>query len=446
MRKSSLSVSWHQGAKQYVRYVGYAIGRDGTVKPKCFYLGIDESTALITAARIRGDWIALKASGASVWSKGYLDGLQRTSVAGTAMVGLLANGLTATNATTAIETVNGLTVEQVRTAYLDEQRARLEAGQVSAAFYRGIVQRLTVALDRLPQEIGILNRPIRNVREDDLYRIILYWASLPMGKIGNQCKRVTTGTFKAKRMEYRPRPKRYAKRIGAGYAKDILAATKALFQWAYETERWEMPRRFHKLFRVKFPKVHIEPQCFTLDELSKLYNACQCDRHRLWILLGVNCGFDRTALATVEWSMVKGLDTDHPYLERLRHKTGVYSRHLLWDETVKLLRQSGNRQGLVCRSERGEPLLEQTATTNRDATRQAWRYILDRSGIRHRMSYGKLRKTGAWMVKVIGGLEVSEMYLGHIEWGMNKHYAGRDWGKLDMALTAMREQLSVIWG
>lgn len=441
MKTSSLSVSWHEGAKQYVRYVGYAVGRDGNPKPKCFYLGDDEPTALATAARLRSDWTALKASGATAWPMTYLDAFQRGRDAGNATVGKLLIGHT-------VETVMSAdTVADVRTAYLAEQRQRMEARQVSTAFYRGIVHRMNVMLDRLPSDIAIADRPIRCIGEDELSRVVLHWASLPMGRVGNQGKRTTTDSRKRKGMKYQKRSKGTAKRIGAGYARDIIAALKVLFTWSHETERWDMPRRFGKLFRVKFQKAHVEAERFTLDELSLLYGACQSDRHRLWILLALNAGLDRMGLATLEWSMVKGLDTDKPIIERLRHKTGVYSRHLLWDETANVLRQvpKSERHGLVCLTERGERLVEQTPTRDRDATRQAWRYILDRSGVR-RLSYGKLRKTGAWMAKVIGGLEVSEMYLAHAELGMNKHYAGRDWDKLDAALTVMRGQLGAMFG
>jgi len=198
-----------------------------------------------------------------------------------------------------------------------------------------------------------------------------------------------------------------------------------------------------KLFKVKFASQGlIEAERFTVDELSAIWGACMTDRHRLWILLGLNCGLDRTGLATLDWSMVKGLAGDKPYNERMRHKTGVYSRHALWLETADMLRQLPlrERKGLVCLTERGKPLLELTPGGCRDATQQAWRYIIERAGVR-KLSFGKLRKTGSWLAKVVGGLDVSEMYLAHNEVGMNKHYAGRDWGKLDGALDTMRSQL-----
>lgn len=258
------------------------------------------------------------------------------------------------------------------------------------------------------------------VGEKDLQQAVLFWASRPIRLMGNHKRTEQT-------------------RISCFYARDVIASIKMLFVWADETERWNKPRRFDKLFRVKMPRPRIEAASFTLDELTKLYAACRCNRHRLWLMLGLNCGLDRTGLATLEWSMVKGLDTDKPYVERLRHKTGVYSRHSLWMETAELLRsvEPDDRKGFVCLTAQGEPLIED----NRDAIKMGWRHLLNRCKNVSQLSYGKLRKTGAWMIKVAGGLEASEMYLAHTEMGMNKHYANRNWSKLDDALAVMRTQL-----
>jgi len=437
MNKATLSVSRHAASKQYVRYIGQAVGRDGQPKPKCFYLGDDQAAALAVAARLRGDWAALKASGATVWPTAYLEAFQRGRSELGATVGPLMTGQSVADAVAVSETV-----ADARAAYLAELGQRLAAGQISAAFVRATTQHLSVAFDRLPTPLA--DRPLRSIGARDIQAAILHWASLPMGKVGNQAKRPTTGEGVGYRWRKnsRPRPKRTAKRISPTYAKHLIKAMRLLLNWCHDSERWDKPRRFEKLFKVKFQVEQREAERFTVDELAKLYAACQSDRHRLWILLGLNCGLDRTGLATLDWSMVKGLDSDQPYIERLRHKSGIYSRHTLWDETAKLLRMTKGtaRRGLVCLTERGQPLLQSTITSDRDAVRQAWRYILDRSGVR-RLSYGKLRKTGAWMIKVIHGLEASEMYLAHSEPGMNKHYAGRDWDKLATALSVMGEQL-----
>ncbi len=436
--KTKLSISWHKASGQFVRYCGQAIGRDGQPRPYCFYLGDDEANALGLAARIKADWLAVKSAGASSWSLSYLDSFKRSRIEREATVGVLLNGQTVGHA------IATETVRQVRTAYLAEQLQRMEARQISVTFYRQLVWRLSVAVDRLPPTLAINDRAMRSIGEDDIRRVILYWASLPMGLPRNQTKKTTTGSRKANWNKYVPRQRQQGKPIGELYAKHLISALKMLFVWSHETERWDMPRRFAKLFKVKFSNVHREAERFSLDELKAIYNAIRIDRHRLWFLLGLNAGFDRMGLASLDWSMVKGLDTDHPMIERNRHKTGVYSRHLLWAETVRVLKETpaSKRHGLVCLSEQGESLVVISPTSERDSIQAAWRNIIDRcEGVR-KLSFGKLRKTGAWMIKIAGGLEASEMYLAHGEPGMNKHYAGRDWSKLENALTAMRSQVT----
>lgn len=433
--KRSFNISWHDGAKQFVRYVGYAIGRDGTPKPKSFYLGDDQARALATATKLRSDWLALRQAGVKVWPTAYLEAFQRD------IDGLVTTGDTLAIGLTVNAVIQGVvTVDDARKVFIAEQRERMEGKQLSVWAFNGLAYRLTVAIDRLPKDIAIASRTLNRITEDDLRKVILYWSSLPKGKPRNQTKRATTGKW----VDYRYRkakrkPKREGKPISACYAKHLIKALKVFFVWCHETERWDMPRRFARLFKLKFPKVHREAEWFSVDELTALYRVCKNDSHRLWIMLGLNCGLDRMGLASLDWSMVKGLDTDTPTVERLRHKTGVFSRHVLWDETVKLLRKvnAKDRKGLVCLTERGEPLVGH----KRDSVHASWRYLTVNAKVRH-MSYGKLRKTGAWMTKQLGGLEVSEMYLAHVEGGLNHHYANRDWGKLDAALTVMRSKLS----
>lgn len=435
MKKQSISVSFHSASKQFVRYVGQSIGRDGTARPHCFYLGNDQTAALALAIQIRADWTALRASGATHWSQGYID---RFKAIGSVGVG---NGEPSARVSNETRSVSFETVDDARNAFIGEIRQRYEARQVSASFLLGITNRLATALERLP--FPILDKPTASIDETTLRKIVLHWAGRPSGRARCQSKRATNGKWTDyKRRSGTKRPKRNGvDKISACYAKHLIASLKMFFVWAYETERWNQPRRFNKLFRFKFEAKIVEPERFSVDELKRLYSACLNDRHRLWILLGLNCGFDRMGLATLDWSMVKSLDTDEPFIERLRNKTSVYCRYQLWSETAELLRAIPiqSRKGIVCLTEQGKPLIESNANGLRDSTHQAWRIISKRASVNK--SFGKLRKTGAWITKQVSGLEVSEIYLAHTEIGMNKHYAGRNWDRLNEALAEMRRQL-----
>ena len=55
--------------------------------------------------------------------------------------------------------------------------------------------------------------------------------------------------------------------------------------------------------------------------------------------------------------------------------------------------------------------------------------------------FSSLRDTGSCLVEQIDPLE-TEMYLSHSEPGMKRHYAHRDWARLERALGQLWERLS----
>ena len=59
--------------------------------------------------------------------------------------------------------------------------------------------------------------------------------------------------------------------------------------------------------------------------------------------------------------------------------------------------------------------------------------------------HAPLRKTGSTLIEQIDPL-ATELYLAHAEPGMKKHYAQRDWGRLEKALLEMEKRLKgIIW-
>lgn len=76
-----------------------------------------------------------------------------------------------------------------------------------------------------------------------------------------------------------------------------------------------------------------------------------------------------------------------------------------------------------------------------DAVKNAFDRTLKKAGF---PSTGRgfycLRKTGASLIETIDPL-ATEMYLSHSEPGMKKHYAERDWARLEKALKKMYKRL-----
>src|SRR3954447_9954174 len=66
-KRRSVSVSWHEASGQFVKWVGYSRGADGKRRPKAFYLGDNESSAVGRAVALRAEWKALKESGRDAW-------------------------------------------------------------------------------------------------------------------------------------------------------------------------------------------------------------------------------------------------------------------------------------------------------------------------------------------------------------------------------------------
>jgi hypothetical protein len=219
---------------------------------------------------------------------------------------------------------------------------------------------------------------------------------------------------------------------------------------------WNKPKRFERLFRLRqrqmataeereraaMEVVSGEVATFTIEELSVLWAAAG-NKVRLFMLLGLNCGFTSSEVSNLR-TFEAFLDVEEPFVHRFRDKTGVEARWCLWPETVQFLRafkadENGERRWLL--TEYGNPLVEVTPRTRRDAVEQAWKALLQRIAPDRRLGIRFLRKTGADAIKRLGTLEESEMYLAHAEPGINKAYANRNWGRMWECLRQLRLQL-----
>jgi integrase len=236
-----------------------------------------------------------------------------------------------------------------------------------------------------------------------------------------------------------------------------------LFTWVAEHDRldWEKPKRFERVFKVKWSQMKTpeerqreqnevvsgDVQTYSSEDLSKLFHAAS-PRERLYILLGLNCGFTSSEIGSLA-RFELFLDDPQPFVHRKRPKTGVEARWKLWPETVAAIRQNlaeRNPQQLAFLSIAGNPLVEVNDRCRRDVIKQAWAPLLKKAGIANPLGFKFLRKTGADRIKKLGGLEVSEMYLSHAEAnGMNRHYANRNWTQMHGCLELLREQLKPLW-
>lgn len=346
-------------------------------------------------------------------------------------------GFTAMRASIPVRSIPAgrFTVPDLANLYLDELFHRAEADQVSWGHYRSTMGRLR----RLCEYFGN-ERTLSAVGKHELLTAVLHFSSRP------PCQD----------QPYQRRPR--GEPVSVSTAKQLISQIKALFAWAADHDqlRWERPKGFDRVFKLKAERLKTAQEQFrevselvcggvrtySADTLAQLYRHAT-SLERLFLLLGLNCGFTSGEIASLRRFEVF-LDTDRPYIHKRRHKTGVEARWVLWPETAALLRRHRARANVDLRwllTAAGKPLVEVTCTHRRDSVDKHWKELFRRTASVAWMGFRFLRKTGANAVKRLGGLEESEMYLAHQEPGLNKHYANRNWERMWGCLEKFRAEL-----
>ncbi|QEG42087.1 tyrosine-type recombinase/integrase [Roseimaritima ulvae] len=189
----------------------------------------------------------------------------------------------------------------------------------------------------------------------------------------------------------------------------------------------ELPKDLSKYARVKIDKP--KPIFWTIAEIKKLAEQAT-PRTKLYLMLGLNCGWTQKDIATLEASMI---DWDTRIIERGRSKTGVRSKCRLWPSTLALLererRNNSKTKGPLLLNANGLPLYyERVNDRGKIAIADAIRFSFDRLKNRKKMgfkehpcSFKHLRKTGANEIEKINP-ELTGLYLAHSEGQMKRHY------------------------
>jgi integrase len=221
-------------------------------------------------------------------------------------------------------------------------------------------------------------------------------------------------------------------------AKHHLRTVKALLMWALNEEFVDyLPRN---LLSKDFAKLDIkppDPQHFSLEQIRSLFAAAN-PRMRLYILLGLNCGYTQSDIASLTHAMV---DLDNGYIRRDRQKTGVQSEHKLWPVTQDLLKQFATKQdtgGPLLLNSHGRVLYEETRkddgrVTKKDTIGGAFAKL--RKSLTIPFSFKHLRKTGANLIEkqYQEHPHLAKLFLSHETQGVQKHYTGRSYGLLHTA-------------
>ena len=250
----------------------------------------------------------------------------------------------------------------------------------------------------------------------------------------------------------RPHSSKTGRPIRPATAQGRLGGVRTMIRWAWRMHIIEnLPRNLQDIAKVPNggqPEVCV----FTMDELSLIWEFAlgrirnrTRTRTRCWIALTLNCGMGQQDISDLK---VGEIDWTGGYIIRERSKTGVKTKHKLWQMTLDLLREHAPANAApgdsVFKTEEGLPLVRRIIQNGKfyhsDAVKNAFDRALRKAGLLGHRGFYCLRKTGASLIESIDPM-ATEMYLSHVENGMKKHYADRDWGRLERALVEMERRV-----
>jgi hypothetical protein len=157
------------------------------------------------------------------------------------------------------------------------------------------------------------------------------------------------------------------------------------------------------------------------------------------MLLALNCGFGIAELNSLQCSDLVAQDR----IRKIRFKNHVYGEWYLWAETRRMLawyreQRPASHETAFLLSKTGKPIGARSAQGNRSMRiANAWQLLLRRSGVRP-LSFNKLRKTAADLVRQHSDGEIAGVFLCHGQAvrsdNLADRYTNRPFGKLDIAL------------
>ena len=236
--------------------------------------------------------------------------------------------------------------------------------------------------------------------------------------------------------------------ISPSTARDRLHTTKQFVYWAYDNEKVkELPRCLRK---YSLAIETTEPETIPNSDIQALYQSAN-DRQKLYLLLGLNCGFTVGDIANLAISEVdiEGGTITRRRSKTKRHKSVPTVVYHLWPETLALVSKHLQKSGtLAFLTERGKPLIQQELTPDgalkkTDTIHSSWVRLQKSSGIKQ--SHKLLRKTGASML--FASNEFSRFvgtYLGHSPKGVaEKSYVKQDKTVFRDAVAWLRDQFDL---
>jgi hypothetical protein len=141
----------------------------------------------------------------------------------------------------------------------------------------------------------------------------------------------------------RPLSKKSGRPIALSTVTNQLKTTRRFVRWLHRTDAfdWSRPIDADEALQVRVANLRNRNEIsalkdgvavWTIAELATLYRYAT-DRERLWLLLGLNCGFTQAEICTLRNDEIVQIPGG-PVVKRVRHKSQVYGEFSLWPETV----------------------------------------------------------------------------------------------------------------
>jgi integrase len=292
-------------------------------------------------------------------------------------------------------TQDALTVKEAVNAFLNEKKARVEAGELCLRTFN----EYNVATDAVIAAFG-KRRRVADLGPDD---------------------------FAALR-------KRMAAKFGPVRLGNQIQSVRSVFKFAYESDLIDRPMRFGPSFKkpsaktLRLHRAKVGPKLFTADEIRRMLDAAD-PQFRAMILLGVNCGFGMSDCGKLPLSV---LNLDAGMIDFPRPKTGIGRRCPIWSETVQAIRDAlaarpnskdSADAGLVFLTAQGRPW---NKTDMSSPAVFKFSRLLRRLGMkRPRVGFYSLRHTFRTVADESRDQPAVDFIMGHIDASMASHHRER---------------------
>jgi integrase len=164
------------------------------------------------------------------------------------------------------------------------------------------------------------------------------------------CERIINGLGKHRRVDdidpgdFERLRGKLAETLGPVALGNEINRVRMVFKYGYDQGLIDLPARYGQTFKrpsrktLRKTRAANGKRMFEADDLTAIINAAS-NPLKAMILLGINCGFGQSDIATLPKSAI---DLDVGWVDFPRPKTGVERRCQLWPVTVDTLREAIN--------------------------------------------------------------------------------------------------------